>query len=61
MSLENKGGMISTGEKTTDSSTRALWQYNQQSSSSKSRETGEGNEFGLKKYLCSYFGLLNVP
>jgi hypothetical protein len=39
-----------------DSSTTALWQSYQQSSSSKSGGTGEGNyELGYTKYLHSYF------
>jgi hypothetical protein len=53
--------MISTW-KTPDSSSRALWQSYQQSSSSKAGGTGEGNyEFCLAKYVCSYLeGLFNM-
>jgi hypothetical protein len=47
---KNHGGMTSTG-KTTDSSTRALWQSYQQSSSSKAQGTGEENKFCFMKYL----------
>jgi hypothetical protein len=50
MSMENQGGMISTEE--TDSSTIALWQSYQQSSSCKAGGSGEVNdEFRLMKYL----------
>jgi hypothetical protein len=46
------------GKKTPDSSTRALWQSYHQSSTSKA----EGNEFGLIRYLCSYFErIFNMP
>jgi hypothetical protein len=55
MSMENSGGMISTGE-TPDLSTTALWQSYQQSHIlANKEELGEGNyEFGLTEYLCSY-------
>jgi hypothetical protein len=43
MRLENHGGMISA-EENADSHLVA-----------KQEEMGEENEFGLKKYLCSYF------
>jgi hypothetical protein len=62
MSIENNGGIISTGE-SSDSSIRARGQSHQQSCSSKAGLTGEGNyEFGLPKYLCSYFEeFFNMP
>jgi hypothetical protein len=61
MNMENHGGIISAGEKP-HSSTVALCLSCQQSSLSKAEGTGEGNdEFGHKKYLCSYFeGLYNA-
>jgi hypothetical protein len=61
MSVENYGGMMSTG-KNAYSSTRALCQSYQQSSSNKAGGTGEViDEFYLTKYLCSYFeGVFNV-
>jgi hypothetical protein len=48
---DNHGEMISTGENS-DSSTRALWQAYQESTSSKAGGTGEVNdEFCVTKYL----------
>jgi hypothetical protein len=43
--------------KTSDSSTRAVWQSYKQSSSSKVGGTDGGNESVLRKSLCSYFEL----
>jgi hypothetical protein len=60
--MKKHGGMIST-EKTSDSSTRVLWQSYQLSPSSKVRGTGEGNdEFGFAKYysLCLQVSLHSV-
>jgi hypothetical protein len=42
MSMENYGGMISTGKLSL--STRVLWQFYQQSFSSKAGGTGEEND-----------------
>jgi hypothetical protein len=50
-SIENNGGIISTGE-TPDSSTRALWKSYQQSNLvANQEELGEGNEFRLRN-IC---------
>jgi hypothetical protein len=57
MSYENKGRMISTG-KLLIRPPELCGNY-QESSSSKARETGEGNdEFVLTKYHCSYFTII---
>jgi hypothetical protein len=61
MSMENHGGMIST-RGTHDSSTRALCQAYQQSHRvADSKNKRRKDEFGLTKYLCSYFeGVFNM-
>jgi hypothetical protein len=48
---------------TPDSSTRALWQSYEQSSSTKASQTGEENDaFWLRTCLCSYFeDFFNIP
>jgi hypothetical protein len=62
MSMDNHGGMISTGE-TLDTSTSILWKFYQQSLVTNPEELDEGSdEFGLTKLLYSYFeGICNMP
>jgi hypothetical protein len=62
MSIENHGGMLSTGKKT-DSSTRGLYKSYQQSHLVAKRRNVEGSdEYGSTKYLYSYFeGIFTVP
>jgi hypothetical protein len=55
MSVENHGGMISTG-KSLDTSTRVLWQSYQQSQLLENQEElGKGNaEFGFRNSLSLF-------
>jgi hypothetical protein len=62
MSMENHGGMITTEEKLLIRPPELSGNHTSSYPVANQQKLGEGNEYGLTNYLCSYFeGIFNMP